>query len=114
MTHNHPDTSVLTFGCDACISLANSRSKRNKDGLSAGQRLTLRNNQMLSVGRHPATGRPLLKVDVATCGECVHHKAFSHDRTWHKCDVHRLGMSHSASSDIRVSWPACDRFQAQP
>lgn len=109
--HNHPDAAVLTFGCDACITAANGLRKVDRSGLSAGQRLTLRNNEMLTAGRHPATGRSL-DAD-HTCGECVHHKTRSHDRTWHKCELHRLGMSHSASSDIRVGWPACSAFEGR-
>jgi len=78
--------------------------------LSAGQRLTLRNAAELAAGRHPATGLPLAD-GTETCGGCAHHEhVHHHDRHWHKCTQHRLGMSHSAASDIRVSWPACTRF----
>lgn len=81
--------------------------------LSADQRLTKRNADLLAKGKHPATLLPLLGSD-ATCGGCAHHQALDHhNRTFHKCDVHRLGISHSSASDVRVSWPACVRFEQE-
>lgn len=82
--------------------------------LSADQKLTKRNADLLAKGKHPATLLPLLGGD-ATCGGCVHHEALPyHSRTYHKCELHRLGISHSTASDVRVSWPACVRFEAAP
>ena len=73
---------------------------------SAGQRLTIRNKAAIAAGWHPATGRALLAVE--TCGTCAYHHYYRwHTRSYHKCDQHRLGESHSEASDIRVSWPAC-------
>lgn len=81
-------------------------------GLSAGQRLTLRNRAQLDAGRHPAT-RGELRPELGTCGGCCHHLALQRNvRTYHKCDCHRLGVSHGAASDIRISWPACELFEA--
>lgn len=85
--------------------------------LSAGQRLTIRNREMIANGRHPATRLPLAG-NGETCGTCAHHHALSSYRgtrtvVWHKCDAHRLGQSASAHSDIRVSWPACTQWEAQ-
>jgi len=78
--------------------------------LSAGQRLTIRNNELIAAGVHPATHRPIADGEW-TCGECDRHKVIEyHTRTYHKCDRHRLGLSSSASSDIRVGWPACTWF----
>ena len=76
--------------------------------LSAGQRLTIRNNQTLARGIHPATLRPLAG-NGETCATCTRHTAIEirPGRVFHKCELHRLGMRHSAASDIRVSWPAC-------
>lgn len=90
-------------------------NKRIDDGLSATARLTQRNNDSLAAGIHPATGLSILQgINSGTCGECIHHHAyFHHTRTYHKCDCHRLGESHSSASDIRVSWPACSNFQRQ-
>lgn len=75
--------------------------------LSAGRRLTIRNQTDLARGRHPATGRPL--IDGHRCGQCTH---FVNSPPYFKCDRHRLGRSSSAASDIRKSWPACDLLQA--
>lgn len=82
--------------------------------LSATQRLTARRRDLLAAGKHPAT---MLKVidNGHTCGDCVHHQVVSHYSThqkyWHKWDMHRLGESHSEASDIRVSWPACELWK---
>lgn len=79
--------------------------------LSADRRRTLRQRAFLDAGIHPAT-REKLAGNGETCGSCVHcvdHFAGGHG--WvRKCDVSRLGKSSSASSDIRVSWPACARW----
>lgn len=78
--------------------------------LSATRRLTLRNNWMLANGTHPATGRPLIPTH--TCGECAHFVASGeYSKTYFKCDIHRLGSSRSAASDIRQTWPACDQYE---
>jgi hypothetical protein len=84
--------------------------------LSRGQKLTARNRALLDQGRHPATRLPLL--DPAwefTCGGCDHHVVIHHHtRTYHKCARHRLGISASEASDIRVSWPACTLYRIGP
>ena len=83
------------------------------DGLSAGQRLTLRNHQLLAEGTHPAT-HTATRPDLGRCGDCAHAIIEHHGgsaRAWWKCELHRLGRSHSAASDIRVGWPACARFE---
>lgn len=78
--------------------------------LSVDRRRTIKNAAILADGRHPATGLHLAD-NGETCGTCAHHHAYDyHNRGYHKCDVHRLGESHSAASDIRVSWPACTQW----
>lgn len=94
---------------------------RNRDPLSGGasdtRRLKLRNDADLAKGVHPATRVALHPDQSKRCGDCAHHQ--SHDwygsrkKIYHKCDIHRLGMSHGAASDIRVSWPACTAFVAK-
>ena len=83
--------------------------------VSATRRLTARNNEMISAGqRHPATLLPFAKDlgPFATCGTCVHaQRIHDHDRHYIKCDIHRLGMSASASSDIRAGWPPCVKWE---
>lgn len=82
---------------------------------SATQRLTRRNKEKLASGVHPATHRKLREPLGAACGDCVHAKNYGHhDRSYWKCEKHRLGMSHSSSSDIRKSWPACVLYEPRP
>lgn len=110
--HTHDDNR-LTVGCPGCIQMQYEPAIEYPEGASAGQRLTIRNKVMLAEGRHPATGRPL--IEGHKCAECAHHNEVTHytsrSKVWHKCNLHRLGQSHSASSDIRVSWPACTLFE---
>lgn len=82
-------------------------------GMSYGQRLTIQNRRLLEAGTHPATRRPLLIGTGETCATCVHHLVASQNRTYHKCDKHRLGASSSEASDIRVSWPACVLYEPE-
>lgn len=98
----------LTVGCPGCIAVAHQPVSR--DELSRTQRLTRRNADMLTIGVHPATRQPTAP-ELGRCGDCAHaHRVVHHSRAWWKCDLHRLGMSHSEASDIRVSWPACTKF----
>lgn len=80
----------------------------NGPTLSAGRRLTLRNNTSIARGIHPATNRPLLDPP-QVCGTCTHCHRYTAagGGNYIKCARHRLGMSHWAASDIRASWPAC-------
>lgn len=86
---------------------------RPSDGESATQKVTRRNRQRLAAGIHPATGRTLFVGTGETCGECQFARCFagSGRRRYWKCEKHRLGMSNSMASDIRVSWPACALFE---
>lgn len=85
--------------------------------MSATRRLTERNRDLLRDGVHPATHRKLLVIEEGakqwTCGGCKYARKINPggDRSFWKCERHRLGMSHSAASDIRVSWPACALFE---
>lgn len=78
--------------------------------LSAGQRLTIRRNNLLARGIHPVTKLPLLHAEWnRTCGDCDHHGvAGGHARSYHKCE---LNMTNGPATDIRVGWPACQAFQ---
>lgn len=82
-------------------------------GESATQRLTRRNRELLDGGVHPATHARLLDADWGYhCGDCAHAvRVDHHPRYWWKCELHRLGISHSSASDIRISWPACTRLR---
>lgn len=46
-----------------------------------------------------------------TCKECVHlrYRVQRNPKRWWKCDLRRV--SHSPSTDHRVSWPACGRYE---
>ncbi len=82
--------------------------------LSAGRRLTIRNADSFARGIHPATGQRLAGNGEA-CATCTHHVVNDwHARTFHKCAKHRLGMSGSSASDIRVTWPACALWESEP
>lgn len=80
-------------------------------GLSAGQRRTIRARLSIAEGRHPANGEP---IDADhRCGDCVNlQPRRGSQRTYFKCDFHRLGRSNCEASDIRASWPACPHYKA--
>lgn len=84
-------------------------------GASTDRRRTAQQKRLIVAGIHPATSRPLLddhEAGPVTCGDCVHaHRYAWHNRSFWKCDLHRLGESHSAASDIRKSWPACTLYE---
>lgn len=84
------------------------RVKPPTEGLSAGQKLTLRNNQSIANGVHPVSRRPITG-NGETCGSCSHHFSHSRNKTYHKCD---LNVTGGPGTDIRVSWPACDAWAA--
>ena len=80
--------------------------------LSATRRLTERNRDLLKDGVHPATLRRLLAVEEDgrqwTCGTCRFAVVQSNgNRSYWKCQKHRLGITNGAATDIRRSWPAC-------
>jgi hypothetical protein len=82
-------------------------------GESVTRRRTRRNNELIAAGRHPATGAALIDAGWHyRCGDCSHAVRFhvGNKKFW-KCELHRLGMSASEASDIRVGWPACSRFR---
>ncbi len=78
--------------------------------LSYGAQLTQHARNMIAAGRHPANGSPVRPG--VTRGDCS-HLVFRGDsqRRFYKCAGHRLGVSRSAASDIRVSWPGCALFE---
>lgn len=91
-----------------------------KDDASPTVRRSVTRVATLMAGLNPATARPLLPaVFGRTCGDCVHAEHVQHGaRAYWKCTgpASRLGASHSAASDIRIGWPACDagRFTTEP
>jgi hypothetical protein len=67
----------------------------------------------IGTGKHPATGRCLLRVtDRASagvcCGDCAHARAAD---VWRCAAPTGPGVPAPA---IRISWPACVRYQPAP
>jgi hypothetical protein len=81
--------------------------------LSAGARLTRRNNAAIAAGIHPATRQPLTD----TTSRCARLRASSSAvatsitaRTGN-ASKHVRGFTFGAASDIRVTWPDCALYQ---
>jgi len=45
----------------------------------------------------------------AKCGTCVHLVKAYYSKVYYKCDLREL--SHSATTDHRVRWPACGKYE---
>lgn len=67
-----------------------------------GGKTPLSNPMLVLVGADPA-GRK--------CRDCVHLVSRSRARTYYKCELR--STSSSATSDHRVGWPACSRFEEE-
>lgn len=76
--------------------------------LSETRRRTRRNRALIDSGIHPATR--LAFLEGPTCGGCIHATGNRYrTRTYWKCDL--VPMTFGAGTDIRLSWPACVRFE---
>lgn len=73
------------------------------EALSADRRRTLRQRQDVANGVHPLMRTPTDPEH--TCGTCVHRIA----RGFPKCAIGP--QSHSASTDVRAWWPACQEWE---
>lgn len=95
------------------------------EGLSAGQRLTLRQARDVSIGRHPLTGGAIHpqasrhrdaaspKDDPFTCGSCHFREILGHhSRSYPKCLLPSMPsrVTHGPASDVRAWWPACSDY----
>lgn len=92
--------------------------------LSAGQRLTLRQQANVRAGVHPLTRGPLHAQALRTasredarglpltCGTCVFRELKQwHNSTYPKCVSHdRAFVTHGATTDVRGWWPACPNY----
>ena len=78
---------------------------------SADRRRTIRNNETIAKGRHPATGRKLLHVEWGfSCKNCAHHYSYKPGKkTYHKCAL--VPHTGGPRTDIRVGWPACTAYR---
>lgn len=94
------------------------------EDLSAGQRLTVRQQGDVRKGTHPLTHGPLHDQASRTavredggrielrCGTCVNRQTFRwHNKSYPKCIAHdRVFVKHSAATDVRGWWPACPAY----
>lgn len=104
------------------------------EDLSAGQRLTRRQQEQVTAGVHPLTGGPLHPLasrhrdrdapatDPFTCGSCWHRTLMGyHGKRYAKCvqgaesdtesTMGRLPrVTHGPASDVRAWWPACPEY----
>lgn len=95
--------------------------------LSAGRRLTLRQQADIRAGRHPLTAgllhpeadRGSTKDDGAnrpySCGTCVFRQVLGHhNHAYPKCTAFGdTYQTHSAATDVRAWWPACPSYQRE-
>lgn len=84
--------------------------RRNARGESPDQARTRRNREAIERGRHPITKVALLREGGHTCGGCDHaYRTNGGNRSYWKCDT----VTHAGGpgTDLRVSWPACVRFE---
>ena len=67
----------------------------------------------LDRGQHPHQGDKLgpAAETCGSCGNCSRHRSYSGGKTWAKCGLTPGGH---AATDIRVRWPACEKWTAKP
>jgi hypothetical protein len=84
------------------------------EGLPAGSENRVKNGK----GRLGAFKvNPLLALygpgpEGAICRDCVHLERHQYGTTFYKCDLRR--NTSSPTTDHRVRWPACGKFEAAP
>lgn len=81
--------------------------------LSADARRTARRQEALANGKHPLRLDPLREPAGETCGSCKHLAAHTRGRTYYKCALRSYEVTFGAATDIRVSWPACIRWEPE-
>ena len=63
-------------------------------------------------------GNPCVKVfgkgpESTTCKTCIQLACLGHNgKNYYKC--HRRGVSASQTTDHRVNWPSCGKYEPQP
>lgn len=74
---------------------------------------TIRRRALLDAGVHPTTKLRLREPAGETCATCDHHEAHTirSGRTFHKCGAVIGGPTNGPATDVRVSWPACQRWE---
>lgn len=95
--------------------LALKREDAQLNGAGKGGRTSRRDLVQLRMmnWRHPHHGLPLRDPLGERCGTCVHCSRRSNGDTkrWIKCTI--FGAAGHESTDIRASWPACERWVAE-
>lgn len=77
--------------------------------LSPDQRRTIRRNEMLAAGIHPTTKLPLRQLGGETCRTCALLRRRKLGGTYWKCSA--VYMTGGPATDVRVSWPACTKWE---
>jgi len=78
--------------------------------LSSTEKLTIKNRALIANGYNPAS-RLALADNGETCGTCAHHVVHLRNKVWHKCD---LRFTFGPGTDLRISWPACVKWEPAP
>lgn len=100
MRHAEPDTGTLSlFDVGEYV----------VEHPESGVKLPATQLARIRAGVHPATGLSLRGE--GTCGECRHAVQVGHNtRRYWKCDL--VKITRGAGTDIRLKWPACEKFEA--
>jgi hypothetical protein len=85
--------------------------RRIDGGESRDARRTREAKTRIERGYHPKLGRLLGRWACGDCGNCLTTETPS-GRTHYKCRL--VGVTRGPGTDIRVGWPACERFAAGP
>lgn len=78
---------------------------------SLDRRRTVRRNALVAQGVNPGSMLPLAD-NGETCGTCAHHFVTHRGGRYHKCELTPGGWTRGAATDIRTSWPACVKWEA--
>lgn len=94
------------FGHEVTLDEARILAKRSppRDRATLVRMRTLR-------GLHPHNGMPLRQPEGETCGSCAHHRVKRYSKSYHKCGLTQ--DSRGPATDIRVRWPACEKWEAK-
>lgn len=76
--------------------------------LSATRRRTIRNRELIARGIHPVTRVPLAR-NGETCGTCALSGWVRMGNKYLKCSLNKTG---GPATDLRVFWPACEKWKA--
>lgn len=79
-----------------------------EEKISADRKRTVKRQQLLERGIHPATKTKVVS-NGETCKSCSH--SVKVDDRWWKCEL--VSFSRGPGSDIRVGWPACEKWESR-